>query len=73
MDKNGYPISPAILGFILGPITELNLRRGLMYSNGSFLAFFQKPVSATLIIVSIIFVIYTLWKNINDNKKAAQV
>lgn len=67
MSKKEYPISPAILGFILGPITELNLRRGLMYSNGSFLAFFKKPIAGFLIILSIMFVIFTLWKNIREN------
>lgn len=71
MERNDLPLSPAILGFILGPITELNLRRGLMYSNGNFLVFFTKPISGVLLVVSILFVFYTFFKHIRETSKAA--
>ena len=64
MEKREIPLSPAILGFILGPITELNLRRGLMYSNGDILEFFRAPISGILLTITILFVLYTIGKRI---------
>ncbi len=37
-----------ILGFILGPLMEENLRRAMLLSRGDALVFFQKPISASL-------------------------
>lgn len=58
MDIGGIPISPMILGFILGPLLELNLRRGLTYSSGSFTPFLTHPISGALLVLA---VITTLW------------
>ena len=38
MIKFGFPLTPLVLGFILGPLLETNLRRGLMLSQGDFYA-----------------------------------
>ena len=38
------PIAPFILGFILGPMAETNLRRGLMLSRNSFAPLFSSPI-----------------------------
>jgi putative tricarboxylic transport membrane protein len=35
LERNKYPLGPLVLGFILGPIIELNYRRSIMYY-GSF-------------------------------------
>ena len=45
LDKHGFPLAPLVLGFVIGPIVELNLRRGLMSTYGSFWAFFSRPIS----------------------------
>jgi len=47
-----YPIAPLVIGVILGPMADENLRRALMVSQGSFLPIFTRPVS--LILFSII-------------------
>ena len=44
----GYPIAPLVIGVILGPMADENLRRALMVSQGSFLPVFQRPVSLIL-------------------------
>src|SRR5690606_16159008 len=36
----GYPLAPLILGVVLGPILDVNLRRGLLVSDGSLIPFF---------------------------------
>ena len=47
--KNNYPLIGALLGYILGPIIEYNLRRALMLSRGSFMPYITRPISATLV------------------------
>ena len=43
-----YPIAPLVMGVILGPMADENLRRALMVSKGSFLPIFQRPVNLIL-------------------------
>ena len=43
-----YPIAPLVLGFILGPMAEDNLRRGLMITAGDPAPFFTRPISLIL-------------------------
>ena len=50
----GFEPAPLILGFILGPMLEENLRRSLLMSRGDWSIFIQRPISATMI--GIIFV-----------------
>ena len=49
-----FPMAPLILGVVLGPILDLNLRRGLVLSDGNLLPFFTRPVSLVLWIVILI-------------------
>jgi len=59
----GFSITPMILGFILGPMIELNLRRGLTYSTtGSFMIFLQRPISAILLLLALISIIFSIVK-----------
>jgi len=62
MEKFDFPLAPIILGFILGPILEENLRRGLMFSDGSILPFFTNPISAIFLALSVISVALSLRK-----------
>lgn len=51
LTEMGYPIAPLVIGVILGPMADENLRRALMVSQGSFAPIFERPVAATLFIV----------------------
>lgn len=48
------PIAPMILGFILGPLVEDNLRRALMLSDGRLMDFFTRPLSGALIVGTLV-------------------
>ncbi len=63
--------APMILGFILGPLMEENLRRAMLLSRGDAFVFFQKPISASFLIVSIILLAIIALPNIR--KKREQV
>jgi putative tricarboxylic transport membrane protein len=49
----GFPMSTLILAYILTPIIELNLRRGIEYSSNGLWPFITRPVSAFLLLVAL--------------------
>lgn len=63
IEKIDFPLTPIVLGFILGPILETNLRRGLMSSQGDLRPFFTEPISATFLILALISVLFTIYRN----------
>jgi len=54
MRKNAYPLGPAVLGLVLGDLMEQNLRRSLIMSRTGALIFFTRPITATLIALSVL-------------------
>lgn len=48
LQRKEYPVSPIILGMILGPMLEKNLLSSMIKSNGEWLAFVERPVSMAL-------------------------
>ena len=54
MEENGYPVAPAILGVVLGGMLEENFITSMIKSDGRLLAFFDRPIAATLGIVTIL-------------------
>lgn len=64
------PLSPLIIGFVLGPICELYLRRGLQLSRGSFIPFITSPISGSVLLVGALFVAWKIWKSIKKYRSA---
>jgi len=60
LQKFKYPVSPFVLGYILGGLLEVNLRRALMVTKGSYLAFFERPIAAVFFIITILFIGFML-------------
>jgi TctA family transporter len=48
LEENGFPVAPAILGVVLGGMLEENFVTSMIKSDGNLLAFFQRPLAATL-------------------------
>ena len=55
--KLDWPLAPTILALILGPMMERSLRTSLEMSGGDLWIFFQRPISAVLLIVAAIILI----------------
>jgi len=53
IEKLGFSLTPIVMGFILGPIVELNLRRGLMASKNSILPLFESPVAMVFLLIGL--------------------
>ncbi len=52
-----YPLAPIVIGIILGPILEANLRRALLISREGYWIFLDRPVAATLVAVNVLLVL----------------
>jgi TctA family transporter len=48
MEENGFPIAPAVLGIVLGPLVEENFMTSMIKADGSLLGFFSRPIAAVL-------------------------
>jgi TctA family transporter len=55
--KFGCEPAPLVLGFILGPLMEENLRRSMLLSRGDPSIFFTRPLSLTLLVLSALLVV----------------
>ena len=62
MNRLGYPPAPLLLGFILGPMMEEHFKRALLMSRGSFSIFYERPISAGLLIIIVLLALLTLWR-----------
>ena len=49
--------APLILGFILGPMMEENLRRALMISQGDASVFVTRPISAAFLVAALVLLV----------------
>ena len=62
--------APLMLGFILGPMLEENFRRAMLISRGSFGVFVNRPISATLLGLIGVFVVWQLVAFVRSIQKA---
>lgn len=69
--KVGVEPAPLLLGLVLGPQLEENFRRAMMLSEGDFLVFLSRPISAVLLAVVAALLLAMLSPTILRNRKAA--
>jgi len=63
--------APLLLGFVLGPMMEENLRRALLLSRGDPGVFFTRPISLTLLIISAALIIIVALPQISKKREEA--
>ena len=51
LESQKAPLAPLILGLILGPMVEENLRTGLIKTEGDLMPFFTRPICAVLVLL----------------------
>ncbi len=59
--KSNYPLAPIIIGLILGPILENNLRRSLLISRDGLKIFIDRPISAVILTISSILLVIIVY------------
>jgi TctA family transporter len=63
--------APLLLGFVLGPMMEENLRRALLLSRGDPTVFATRPISAGLLAAAILLVLVIALPNIRRQREEA--
>ena len=73
MAQAKFPTAPTVLGLVLGTMFEREVRMSLYSSKGDWMIFFQRPVAAVFILLSLFFMGNSLWKAAKEirAKKAA--
>ena len=61
-----YPLAPVVIGVVLGPIAEINIRKSLLLSDNGFLIFIERPISLCIIFIAL-FILG--WLSIDKYKK----
>ncbi|MDR6535438.1 TctA family transporter [Variovorax soli] len=54
LEENGFPVAPAILGMLLGKMLEENFITSMIKSDGSWLAFVERPIAAGLAVATLL-------------------
>jgi len=55
--KHDFEPAPMILGFVLGPLMEENLRRAMLIARGDATVFLTRPISAGLLAISTLMLV----------------
>jgi TctA family transporter len=53
LEENGFPVAPIILGLVLGEMFEHNFMTSMIKADGSFLAFFERPIAGVLGVLTV--------------------
>ncbi|MEW9808491.1 tripartite tricarboxylate transporter permease [Mesorhizobium marinum] len=61
--------APLLLGFVLGPLLEENLRRAMILSRGDFSTFVTRPISATLLGIAAVVLIVVLLPSVRRKRE----
>ncbi|HEX2964636.1 MAG TPA: tripartite tricarboxylate transporter permease [Syntrophorhabdaceae bacterium] len=67
--KNEFELAPFVLALILGPLMEKNFRNALIISDGSFMIFLTKPITATVLGISALILLSTCFSSYKKTKK----
>jgi putative tricarboxylic transport membrane protein len=75
--KLDFPLAPAILTLILGPLMEQSLRESLSVSHGSYAIFFTHPISLFFLVLAAVILATSAWQAwpsaIREESKGAEV
>jgi TctA family transporter len=71
LHKLGCEPAPMLLGFVLGPMMEQNLRRALVLSRGDPMTFIERPISLVLLIVAVALLALVLFPTFRRTREEA--
>src|ERR1700751_619477 len=67
--KHDFEPAPMILGFVLGPLMEENLRRAMLIARGDATVFLIRPISATLLAIATLLLVLAVLPSIRGKRE----
>jgi putative tricarboxylic transport membrane protein len=67
--KHDFEAAPMLLGFVLGPLMEENLRRAMLIARGDASVFFTRPISGGLLAVAILLLVLAVLPMIRKRRE----
>ncbi len=68
-----FEAAPLLLGFVLGPMMEEHLRRALLLARGDAMIFLQRPISATLLVLCVLLLVWTALSAVRRKARAVPI
>ena len=72
MRKLNYPVAPAVLAIVLGPLAERSLRQSLLASQGDMLTFIERPIAGLCILCAVILLSYPAIRKFRNRNRSSQ-
>jgi len=69
--KLDFEPAPLLLGFVLGPMLEENLRRAMLLSRGEATVFVTQPLSLTLLVISAVLLAVVVMPTVRSKREEA--
>ena len=54
----GFPLAPLIIGYVLAPMVEVNMKQALIVYQGNPLVFIERPVATVLLLMTLVVLLY---------------
>ena len=72
LKKLDFPLTPMVIGLVLGNSCESNMRRALLLSRGNWLTFFQSPIACVFLALAVFMLFFPMIRDALANKKKAE-
>jgi putative tricarboxylic transport membrane protein len=69
--KFKYPTAPMIIGLVLGPLTEVSLRKGMFMTDYQLMPFLMRPIAGTILVIAVGSVLWNLYSVFIKKKKVS--
>ncbi len=73
MKKFDYPIAPAIIGLVLGDLTEISLRRGMRIAGYDMVRFLSRPIAASILLVALVSLVITIYTTLRRSSRSKKL
>jgi putative tricarboxylic transport membrane protein len=72
MRKLDYPMAPAVLAIVLGPLAEASMRQSLLINHSNLMIFFERPIAGPIMAVAIVPFLLPLYHAVRHRLKKAR-
>nr|WP_211110042.1 tripartite tricarboxylate transporter permease [Acuticoccus mangrovi] len=72
MERLDFPLAPAVLGLILGPMAEENMRLAILISQNDWSVFITRPISLIIATLTVLVLLFPVIRGFFDKRKAAR-